>query len=115
MKTNLYVITDTKANRTTEPFACPTDSVAIRNFLFGCFASETPPQDCLLWRIASFCVDDEDAVLFKFIDTMADNSAHVINVPIETIEAYAKAYAMLSPQDKDTAEFEDFTNKGVIA
>lgn len=110
MKTNLYVITDTKANKTTEPFSCPTDAVAKRNFIFGCLASETPPQDCILWRVGSFSIDDTESVNFAFLDT----NTVVINCTIEEIEAYAKVYAMLNPTDVDEEKFSEFAEKGVI-
>lgn len=111
MKTNLYVITDTKANKTTEPFSCPTDAVAKRNFIFGCLASETPPQDCILWRIGSFSIDDTEAVSFSFLNT--DNV--VVNCTVEEIEAYAKVYAMMNPDDTDEKKFSEFVEKGVLA
>lgn len=114
MKTNLYVITDTKANRTTEPFSCPTDAVAKRNFIFGCLASETPPQDSILWRIASFFTDEEDSTCFGFSDVMQQSGAKVVNITIEEIEAYAKVYNMIHLSDSTDDDFEKFSERGVI-
>lgn len=94
MKSSLYCITDTKANRTTDPFACPTDESAKRNFLFGCFASSTPPQDCVLWKLCDFTVDDNDSSVFKLSDL---NSGYkVVNPSIEEVEAYAKVYEKMN-------------------
>lgn len=107
MKTNLYVITDVKAMRTTEPFSCPNDSVAKRNFLFGCFASDTPPQDCLLWRVGEFSIDDSDCNSFMFTKT----EFVAVTATIEEIEAYSKVYNSMH-LDKNYEEFED---KGVVA
>lgn len=87
MKSNLYVIQDTKANRTTDPFSCPTDEVAKRNFCFGCFASQTPVQDCILWRVADFSVDDSDCSVFQL-----EKNIKVVNPTLEEVEAYHKVY-----------------------
>lgn len=114
MTTNLYVITDTKANRTTEPFSCPTDAVAKRNFIFGCLASETPPQDSILWRIATFSIDETDSACFGFTDLMAQNGAKVVNVTVEEIEAYSKVYNTLHFVDTVEEDFSNFQSKGVI-
>lgn len=105
MKTNLYCITDVKAQRTTEPFSCPTDASAKRNFIFGCIASSTPVQDCILWRIASFNSDDDNAENFVLAPCP---SPIVINPTVEEIEAYSKLF------DNNKEDFEEFEAKGVI-
>lgn len=97
MKSTLYCITDTKANRTTEPFSCPTDEVAKRNFVFGCFASQTPPQDCVLWKLIDFTVDDSDSSVFNLV--ALNGGFKVINPTIEEIEAYRKIYENLMPSN----------------
>lgn len=102
MKTSLYCITDIKANRTTEPFSCPTDEVAKRNFVFGCFASQTPPQDCVLWKLIDFHSDDEDASCFDFITL--NGGFKVLNPTIEELEAYRKIYDEIMPHGAE--EFE---------
>lgn len=102
MKSSLYCITDTKANRTTEPFSCPTDEVAKRNFIFGCLASQTPPQDCVLWKLIDFSVDDSDASSFSL---MALNGGYkVLNPTIEEIEAYQKIFLSMNPEEKEEIE-----------
>lgn len=108
MKSSLYCITDTKANRTTEPFSCPTDEVAKRNFLFGCFASDTPPQDCILWKIADFHVDEDDSSVFSL--NALNGGFKVLNPSIEEIEAYHKIFLKMNPSE----DFEEFQDKGVI-
>lgn len=114
MKTKLYAITDIKAERTTEPFSCPSDASAKRNFIFGCFASNTPVQDCILWRIADFSVDDEHPETFALLPCPAPV---VVNPTIEEIEAYQKLFESLhNPEGmyRDENAFEDFEVKGVI-
>lgn len=96
MKSNLYVIQDTKANRTTEPFSCPTDEVAKRNFCFGCFSSHTPVQDCILWRIADFYVDDSDSSVFQL-----EKNIRVVNPTLEEVESYHKVYVQYLPEEGD--------------
>lgn len=95
MKSNLYVITDVKAGHTSDPFACPNDSVAKRNFLFGCFASDTPPQDCLLWNVGTFVVDDLDCNIFGISET----SQKLVGISVEEIEAYSKVYSTMHPEE----------------
>lgn len=106
MKSYLYVIQDTKANRTTDPFSCPTDEVAKRNFCFGCFASQTPVQDCILWRVGDYSVDDMDCSVFQL-----EKNIKVVNPSIEEIEAYQKVFLDMHP----TEDFKEFEDKGVIA
>lgn len=96
MKTNLYVIQDVKAQRTTEPFSSPNDEVAKRNFLFGCFSSETPPQDCLLWNVGQFQSDDERFEAFGITKT----ELHLVTCTVEEIEGYMKLYSSMHPQDE---------------
>lgn len=101
MKSNLYVIQDTKANRTTDPFSCPTDEVAKRNFCFGCFASQTPVQDCILWRVADFSVDDSDCSVFQL-----EKNIKVVNPTLEEVEAYHKVYVQFDLEsDPEKGEF----------
>lgn len=107
MKSKLYVITDVKAQRTTDPFSCPNDNCAKRNFIFGCISSNTPVQDCILWRLAEFAVDDDHAENFSLLPCSAPV---VVNPTVEEIEAYSKIFASQFG-DKD---FEDFEVKGVI-
>lgn len=105
MKTHLYCITDVKANRTLEPFSSPTDASAKRSFIFGCFASETPIQDCILWRLGSFSVSDDSSECFNL---EALSSPVVVNPTIEEIEAYSKLF------EEKRESFEEFEAKGVI-
>ena len=105
MKTNLYCITDVKANRTLEPFSSPTDASAKRSFIFGCIASETPIQDCILWRLGNFSVSDDNQECFKL---EALPTPVVVNPTIEEIEAYSKLF------DDNKEKFEEFESKGVI-
>lgn len=100
----MYVITDCKAQKTTDPFSCPNDEVAKRNFLFGCFASDTPPQDCNLWRVADYSVDDSDCNIFS-----VSQNIHLVTCTVEEVEGYYKAYNSLHH------DFEIFEDKGVIA
>lgn len=95
MKSFLYVITDTKARRTTEPFSCPSDESAKRNYLQGCFASNTPPQDCLLWRVGTFDIDSDDCNLFQISDT----KLALVSVTVEEIEAYSKIFNMMNNEE----------------
>lgn len=106
MKSSLYVIHDTKAQHTSEPFSCPNNEVAKRNFLFGCFASDTPPQDCILWKVGDYFVDDTDASAFGI-----KQDIKVCNPSVEEIEAYLKIYNQMHPDEG----FEQFEEKGVIA
>lgn len=105
MKTKLYCITDVKAERTTEPFSSPSDASAKRSFILGCIASDTPVQDCILWRIGEFCVNDDNPECFS----LAPHSAPiVVNPTIEEIEAYSKLF------EEKKEQFEEFEEKGVI-
>lgn len=88
MQSNLYVIFDTKANKTTEPFSCPNDATAKRNFVMGCFASTTPPQDCVLFCVGSWKSDDDNAECFE----LSGGQSRVVPCTVEEIEAYFKIY-----------------------
>lgn len=87
MHSNLYVIQDVKANRTSDPFACPNDEVAKRNFLMGCFASDTPPQDCNLWKVGEYDTDDTDSSVFSLCQKI-----HLVTCTVEEIDGYSKIY-----------------------
>lgn len=101
MKQNLYCIFDSKANTTTPPFACPTDESAKRNFIFGCLTSQTPVEDCVLFRIGEFIVDDEHAENFQ----LSQHGNSVVCVSQDLIESYKKIFLR---------DFEDFEATGVI-
>lgn len=67
MKGQLYVIRDTVSLTVTPPFYSPNDNVAVRDFLFGCFGSSTPPSTCQLLKIAEFeSNEDPDSTLPEF-------------------------------------------------
>lgn len=104
MKSKLYCITDVKAGRTTEPFSAPNDDVAKRNFCMGCFASDTPVQDCILWSLAIFNIDDSDCTAFS-IDNV---SYKPVQPTLEEIESYLKIFQSIHN------DYEDFQNKGVV-
>ena len=103
MKQNLYVIYDSKANTTTPPFSCPTHESAKRNFIFGCLTSQTPIEDCVLFHIGEFVVDDEHAETFSLVPH--GHGYTVITVSQELIESYKKIFLR---------DFEEFEEKGVI-
>lgn len=90
MKTSLYCYQDLKAKTTSDPFVSPNDETAKRNFLFGCFGAMLPPQDCILWKIGEFSVDDEDNSCFGL--SLPSNGIKVISPTIEEIESYKALY-----------------------
>lgn len=93
MKSSLYSIMDIKAKKVSEPFSCPNDEVAKRNFLLGCFEAGTPPQDCVLWHVADFVTDDENADVFSVVNV---DRIRCIQPTIEEIEGYSKMWRMMN-------------------
>lgn len=98
MKTKLFIIQDLKAQRTLEPFSCPTVECAKRNFIFGCLASDTPPADCLLWKVGEF--ESDEVTLEEF--GITNTKISLVTVTEEEVVAYQKLFASMHP-----AFFED--------
>lgn len=88
IKSFLYCYYDLKSKAMSEPFCCPNDDVAKRNFLFGCFGAMLPPHDCVLFKIAEFERFDES----QECKILPLNSSVVVSPTDEEIMRYEEYY-----------------------